>query len=81
MVLKPFADKLGIRLIGTNPEVVNGMLTGSIYGHNSRCAHKVERLEAEYGLLASYHLRALGDSSGDYEMLSAAQEPDLNPVN
>jgi HAD superfamily hydrolase (TIGR01490 family) len=74
MVLKPFADKLGIRLIGTNLEVKDGMLTGRINGHNCRCGQKVKRLEAEYGPLSSYHLRAWGDTRGDYEMLAAAQE-------
>lgn len=75
MVLKPFAERLGIRLIGTNLEVKDGMLTGRISGHNCRCGQKVERLEAEYGPLSSYHLRAWGDTRGDYEMLAAAQEP------
>ena len=75
MVLKPFADKLGIRLIGTNLEIKDGILTGRISGHNCRGAQKVARLEAEYGPLASYHLRAWGDTRGDYEMLAAAQEP------
>jgi len=75
MVLKPFADKLGIQLIGTNLDVRDGMLTGRISGHNCRCAQKVARLEAEYGPLSSYHLRAWGDTRGDYEMLAAAQEP------
>ncbi|EPE7799079.1 HAD family hydrolase [Rouxiella silvae] len=75
MVLKPFADKLGIQLIGTNLDVKDGMLTGRISGHNCRCAQKVARLEAEYGPLSSYHLRAWGDTRGDYEMLAAAQEP------
>ena len=75
MVLKPFAERLGIRLIGTNLEVKDGVLTGRISGHNCRCGQKVERLEAEYGPLSSYHLRAWGDTRGDYEMLAAAQEP------
>ncbi|MGB8664198.1 MAG: HAD family hydrolase [Serratia inhibens] len=75
MVLQPFADKLGIRLIGTNLEVIDGVLTGRISGHNCRCAQKVERLELEYGPLSAYHLRAWGDTRGDYEMLAAAQEP------
>lgn len=75
LVLKPFANKLGIRLIGTTLETKDGVLTGRISGHNCRCAQKVARLEAEYGRLASYHLRAWGDTRGDYEMLAAAQEP------
>ncbi|MFP1748209.1 HAD family hydrolase [Lonsdalea quercina] len=75
IVLQPFADKLGIRLIGTNLDVKDGVLTGRIRDRNCRCAQKVARLEAEYGPLSSYHLRAWGDTRGDYEMLAAAQEP------
>ncbi|SLM64189.1 MULTISPECIES: HAD family hydrolase [Dickeya] len=75
IVLKPFAEKLGIGLIGTNLEVKDGVLTGRISGYNCRCAQKVSRLEAEYGPLSAYHLRAWGDTRGDYEMLAAAQEP------
>ncbi|MGM3175815.1 HAD family hydrolase [Dickeya lacustris] len=75
IVLKPFAEKLGIRLIGTNLEVKDGILTGRISGDNCRCAQKVLRLEAEYGPLCAYHLRAWGDTRGDYEMLAVAQEP------
>jgi len=81
IVLKPFADRLGIRLIGTNLEVKDGVLTGRISGHNCRCAQKVARLEAEYGELSSYHLRAFGDTRGDYEMLAAAQEPYWRPFH
>lgn len=75
IVLKPFADKLGIRLIGTNLEIKEGVLTGNIDGQNCRCAQKVVRLTAEYGPLSSYYLRAWGDTRGDYEMLAIAQEP------
>lgn len=75
IVLKPFADKLGIDLIGTNLEAKDGILTGRINGHNCRCGQKVHRLEEKYGPLSAWHLRAWGDTRGDYEMLSAAQEP------
>ncbi len=81
MVLKPFAKKLGIKLIGTNLEVKDGLLTGRISGQNCRCAQKVARLEAEYGPLSSYYLRAWGDTRGDYEMLAAAQEPHWRPFH
>lgn len=75
IVLKPFADKLGVRLIGTNLEIKDGVLTGRIDGQNCRCGQKVVRLTEEYGPLSEYHLRAWGDSRGDYEMLAVAQEP------
>jgi hypothetical protein len=58
LVLQPWADKLGIKLIGTQLEVKNGKLTGRITGNNCRCAQKVARLEKVYGDLNDYHLRA-----------------------
>lgn len=74
-VLRPFAERLGIGLIGTELEEVDGRLTGRIIGNNCRCANKVSRLETVYGPLAQYHLRAWGDTRGDHELLSAAQDP------
>jgi len=75
LVLQPWADKLGIKLIGTQLEVKNGKLTGRITGHNCRCAQKVARLEHVYGSLTNYHVRAWGDTRGDHELLAAAQDP------
>lgn len=75
IMLKPFADRLGIGLISTNLEVKDGILTGNIDGQNCRCAQKVVRLTEKYGPLSDYYLRAWGDTRGDYEMLAIAQEP------
>ncbi|WP_312933320.1 HAD family hydrolase [Pseudomonas sp.] len=75
IVLKPFAEHLGIKLIATELEVVDGRLTGAISGNNCRCEAKVLRLEAVYGALDQYRLRAWGDTRGDHELLAAAQEP------
>ncbi len=75
MVLQPFAERLGIKLIGTTLEVVDGVLTGKIIGNNCRCGEKIKRLEHVYGDLTQYHLRAWGDSRGDHELLYAAQDP------
>lgn len=74
LVLKPFADHLGIKLISTELEVENGILTGRISGSNCRCEVKVQRLEAVYGPLEQYRLRAWGDTRGDHELLDAAQD-------
>jgi phosphatidylglycerophosphatase C len=74
LVLQPFADRLGVKLIGTELEVVDGVLTGRIAGNNCRCENKVFRLEAVYGPLGQYHLKAWGDTRGDHELLAAAQE-------
>ena len=75
LVLAPFARKLGIGLIGTQLASVDGVLTGEIDGTNCRCEQKVIRLEAHYGPLSQYTLRAWGDTRGDEQMLGAAHEP------
>lgn len=74
LVLQPFAERLGVKLIGTELESENGILTGRITGHNCRCIHKINRLESIYGSLDQYHLRAWGDTRGDYELLAAAKD-------
>ncbi len=75
LVLKPFAARLGVQLIGTELEVVGGVLTGRMVGGNCRRKQKVARLKSVYGALELYNLRAWGDSTGDEHLLAAAQEP------
>jgi phosphatidylglycerophosphatase C len=75
LVLQPFANELGIELIATELEECNGTLTGRISGSNCRCEAKVLRLEAVYGPLGNYRLKAWGDTRGDHELLAAAHEP------
>ncbi|QEY72433.1 HAD-IB family phosphatase [Pseudomonas denitrificans (nom. rej.)] len=75
LVLRPFAERLGVRLIGTELEVVDGRLTGRIVGGNCRAENKVLRLQAKYGPLTDYRLRAWGDTQGDHALLRAAQDP------
>lgn len=58
IILRPFADKLGVKLIGTQLEAINGNLTCRISGHNCRCSQKIIWLEKEYGPLTGYHLQA-----------------------
>lgn len=74
LVLQPFADRLGIKLIGTQLESKDGVLSGRIEGHNCRCIQKIHRLEEVYGPLSQYHLRVWGDTRGDAEMLAAAKD-------
>lgn len=75
LVLKPFAMRLGIQVIGTELEVVDGVLTGRMVGGNCRREEKVARLKSVYGALEQYIVRAWGDSPGDEHLLAAAQEP------
>jgi len=81
LLLAPFAKRLGVALMGTQLEEQDGLLTGRILGNNCRCAAKVSRLEAVYGSLEQYHLRAFGDSRGDFELLAAAQEAHWKPFH
>ncbi len=73
-LVKPFAQRLGVKLIGTQLESKDGVLTGRIIGHNCRCIQKIKRLEEIYGPLGQYHIRAWGDTRGDYEMLATASD-------
>ena len=43
LVLKPFTERLGIKLIGTQLEEKDGILTGKINGNNCRCGQKIAR--------------------------------------
>lgn len=74
LLLQSFADRLGVQLIGTELESINGVLTGRLRGSNCRCEHKVLRLQSVYGPLNQYWLKAWGDTRGDYELLAAAQD-------
>jgi HAD superfamily hydrolase (TIGR01490 family) len=74
LVLRPFADRLGVSLIATELEEVDGFLTGNILGNNCRCVFKVMRLEEKYGPLTAFRVRAWGDTRGDHELLAAAQD-------
>jgi len=81
LLLAPFAKRLGVALIGTQLEEQNDLLTGKILGSNCRRAAKIARLEAVYGSLEQYHLRAFGDSRGDFELLRVAQEAYWKPFH
>ncbi len=78
ILVAPFAKGLGADcLIGTrlalSPE---GELTGELDGANCRGPEKVARLTARFG--PGFHLEAAyGDSDGDTEMLSVADERGL----
>ena len=75
LILKPFADRLGIELIATRLEERNGVLTGKIDGQNCRQSEKVLRLKHEIGELDKYYVKAWGDSAGDKHLLEFANEP------
>ncbi|MGI4816946.1 MAG: HAD-IB family hydrolase [Janthinobacterium lividum] len=75
ITIAPFAKRLGAEnLIGTRLEFdANDRITGRFASANCRCGEKVDRIRAVYGngvrILAAY-----GDTSGDEQMIAAAEE-------
>jgi phosphatidylglycerophosphatase C len=68
----PVAAALGFEAaLATRLEVVDGRLTGRLVGANVRGAEKVRRLKEHFGD-GPMTLWAYGDSSGDRELLAAA---------
>ena len=67
-----FAD---VTVLGTQIEVENGLLTGRFLTNNCYGQEKVNRILARYPNREDYHLTAYGDSRGDKELLTFADEP------
>lgn len=72
--VKPFADKFNMKLLATQAEFVNDIFTGNFIGKNCNGPEKVNRIE--YALTGKKYDKtiAFGDTSGDKEMLSWANE-------
>ena len=64
---------LGVRSIGTELEVKEGVLTGRIAGKNCYGPEKVVRISQIVNLSSFGHVFAYGNSRGDREMLSLAR--------
>lgn len=68
-----------VRVLATKAETTDGLLTGKFASANCYGEEKVNRLRQAYGTLADYHITAYGDSRGDREMLSLADEAHYKP--
>jgi HAD superfamily hydrolase (TIGR01490 family) len=74
--LRPWADLVGINDVsGSIFEIRDGTLTGSLVGTHCFGEEKVVRLKTLLGNLDDYEIYAYGDSSGDNELLAAADHP------
>ena len=67
------------RVIGTEIEVENGLLTGRFLTPNCYGKEKVTRLRKVFPDLARRHVIAFGDSQGDRELLQVAAEAHYKP--
>jgi len=75
-----WARELGVDTVAASHlEVREGVLTGRLDGRNCRGPEKLVRLEAILGSLSGHEIHAYGDSSGDRELLAAAQHPVYRP--
>lgn len=70
--LKSWCDQIGIKIIGTKLEVIDGKITGKIDGNNCYGQEKVARIKAEINISKYSEIYAYGDSNGDKEMLALA---------
>jgi len=71
-----FAD---VKVLGTQIEVKDGLLTGRFLTKNCYGQEKVNRILALYPHRQDYHLTAFGDSRGDKELLAWADESYFKP--
>lgn len=71
----PWCHKFGkINVLGTQIEVINGIITGKFRTKNCYGQEKVNRLLEKEPERNSYYLYAYGDSKGDKEILTFADK-------
>ena len=75
--VQPFFAK--VKVLGTQIEVKDGVLTGRFLTKNCYGEEKINRLKAVYPNRQDYHLTAFGDSRGDKELLAFADESHYKP--
>ncbi|TXF74991.1 HAD family hydrolase [Chryseobacterium sp.] len=72
--VQPFAEKLGMHLIATKAEFINGIFTGNFIGKNCNGAEKLNRIKEAISDKKFDKTIAFGDTSGDREMMDWANE-------
>ncbi|PWG64118.1 HAD-IB family hydrolase [Sediminicurvatus halobius] len=73
--IRPWAEPLGLEVLGTRLERRDGRLTGYLDGENCRGGEKVKRVQALLDPAAYHPIHAYGDTSGDHAMLALAHHP------
>ncbi len=78
--IKPWAETVGIaEVIGTEPEVQDGRLTGRFATPNCKGAEKVRRFSEKVPHFSRFALHVYGDSASDKPLLALAQFPHYKP--
>lgn len=74
--IRPWAIQHGIdKVLATQLETSDGVLTGKLLSENCHGEEKVNRLIAAYPNRANYTLYAYGDTTGDKELLAMSDFP------
>jgi HAD superfamily hydrolase (TIGR01490 family) len=74
-----WAGALGLQLIASRLEVVDGRLTGKMLGKNCHGVEKVRRILEKHTIADYAEVYAYGDSSGDRPMLELATHAVYRP--
>ena len=72
--VRPFAKKMGMTLIATEAQFVEGRFTGNFQTKNNNGEEKVKRIKQVIGDQKFDKIIAFGDTSGDKPMLAFAHE-------
>ncbi|MBN1496281.1 MAG: HAD-IB family hydrolase [Spirochaetes bacterium] len=72
--IKPWCGRYGMEVIATRLEIRADILTGGIDGANCYGEEKARRIRETVNLAEYEYIYAYGDSKGDTEMLSMANE-------
>ncbi len=70
--IRPWAETMGVDLIGTQLEIENNRITGRISGKNCYGEEKVKRLREHINIASFDEIEVYGDSRGDKEILQLA---------
>jgi len=79
--LKPWCKKNDLDLIATKLEIKNDMVTGKFLTKNCYGIEKVNRVLEQYNLNEYDYIYVYGDSRGDKELLSLANESFYKPFS
>jgi phosphatidylglycerophosphatase C len=74
-----WAQGLGVELIASQLQVVEGKITGKILGKNCHGAEKVRRIKEKYHVSEYDPIYAYGDTSGDLPMMELAHNSYYKP--
>jgi HAD superfamily hydrolase (TIGR01490 family) len=77
--MRPLVENLGVELIATKLEYTNDTVSGYFSGNNCYGKEKVKRLDEILKRSDFKRIYAYGDSKGDKEMLTVADEAQYKP--